>query len=97
MLKWYSAKLGYCLQDRCCDRFQYGKETVLGAGVAFTDMNNANRAAHVITGSHSWGPHDSCAKFDKRMEFHVNAAKGDPVLFLGSLYHVASANHTVAT
>ncbi|CAI4446687.1 CRB_1a_G0016560.mRNA.1.CDS.1 [Saccharomyces cerevisiae] len=60
-------------------------------------MNNANRAAHVITGSHSWGPHDSCAKFDKRMEFHVNAAKGDAVLFLGSLYHVASANHTVAT
>ncbi|CAI4444877.1 ALS_1a_G0016880.mRNA.1.CDS.1 [Saccharomyces cerevisiae] len=59
-------------------------------------MNNANRAAHVITGSHSWGPHDSCAKFDKRMEFHVNAAKGDAVLFLGSLYHVASANHTVA-
>ena len=54
-------------------------------------MNNANRAAHVITGSHSWGPHDSCAKFDKRMEFHVNAAKGDAVLFLGSLYHVASA------
>ena len=60
-------------------------------------MNNANRAAHVITGSHSWGPHDSCAKFDKRMEFHVNAAKDDAVLFLGSLYHVASANHTVAT
>lgn len=53
----------------------------MGAGVAFTDMNNANRAAHVITGSHSWGPHDSCAKFDKRMEFHVNAAKGDTVLF----------------
>ncbi|CAI4426958.1 AIF_collapsed_G0022760.mRNA.1.CDS.1 [Saccharomyces cerevisiae] len=46
-------------------------------------MNNANRAAHVITGSHSWGPHDSCAKFDKRMEFHVNAAKGDAVFVFG--------------
>ena len=26
--------------------------------------------------------------------FHVNVAKGDAVLFLGSLYHAASANRT---
>ena len=77
------------------DSFQYGKETLLGVGVAFTDMNKANGATRVIIGSHLWGPHDSCGKFDKRMEFHVNAAKGDAVLFLGSLYHAASANHTL--
>ncbi|CAI4395431.1 CFF_collapsed_G0026180.mRNA.1.CDS.1 [Saccharomyces cerevisiae] len=53
---------GYCLQDRCCDRFQYGKKRYWGAGVAFTDMNNANRAAHVITDSHPRGPHDSWCK-----------------------------------
>ncbi|CAI4555295.1 CCT_1a_G0025830.mRNA.1.CDS.1 [Saccharomyces cerevisiae] len=79
---------------QACDSFQYGKETLLGVGVAFTDMNKANGATRVIIGSHLWGPHDSCGKFDKRMEFHVNAAKGDAVLFLGSLYHAASANHT---
>lgn len=28
------------------------------------------------------------------MEFHVNAGKGDAVLFLGCLYHVASASDT---
>nr|CAI6443217.1 CFF_HP1_G0023240.mRNA.1.CDS.1 [Saccharomyces cerevisiae] len=55
-------------------------------------MNKANGATRVIVGSHLWGPHDSCGKFDKRMEFHVNARKGDAVLFLGSLYHAASAN-----
>ncbi|CAI4451921.1 BAP_1a_G0025500.mRNA.1.CDS.1 [Saccharomyces cerevisiae] len=80
---------------QACDSFQYGKETLLGVGVAFTDMNKANGATRVIIGSHLWGPHDSCGKFDKRMEFHVNAAKGDAVLFLGSLYHAASANHTL--
>ncbi|QID85337.1 hypothetical protein GRS66_007908 [Saccharomyces pastorianus] len=57
-------------------------------------MNKANGATRVIVGS-IWGPHDSCGKFDKRMEFHVNARKGDAVLFLGSLYHAASANHTL--
>ncbi|CAI4246824.1 CDA_G0000940.mRNA.1.CDS.1 [Saccharomyces cerevisiae] len=68
---------------QACDSFQYGKETLLGVGVAFTDMNKANGATRVIIGSHLWGPHDSCGKFDKRMEFHVNAAKGDAVLFFG--------------
>lgn len=32
--------------------------------------------------------------FGKRMEFHVDAAKGDACPFLGSLQDAASANHT---
>ncbi|CAI4610061.1 AKR_collapsed_G0035010.mRNA.1.CDS.1 [Saccharomyces cerevisiae] len=37
---------------QACDSFQYGKETLLGVGVAFTDMNKANGATRVIIGSH---------------------------------------------
>ncbi|CAI4575620.1 BAQ_1a_G0031010.mRNA.1.CDS.1 [Saccharomyces cerevisiae] len=79
---------------QACESFQYGTETMVGLGVAFTDMNKENGSTRMIVGSHLWGPHDSCGNFDKRMEFHVNVAKGDAVLFLGSLYHAASANRT---
>ena len=79
---------------KACDKFQYGSESLLGIGVAFTDMNKENGSTRMIIGSHLWGPHDSCGNFDKRMEYYVNAAKGDGVIFLGSLYHAASANHT---
>ncbi|CAI4044081.1 hypothetical protein SKDZ_10G3500 [Saccharomyces kudriavzevii ZP591] len=96
-----AADQGYHREDivhhtthQACERFQYGSETMLGLGVAFTDMNEANGSTRMIVGSHLWGPHDSCGNFDEKMEFHVNAAKGDAVLFLGSLYHAASANHT---
>ncbi|CAI4060673.1 phytanoyl-CoA dioxygenase family protein SKDI_05G2730 [Saccharomyces kudriavzevii IFO 1802] len=97
-----AANQGYHREDhihhtihQACERFQYGKETLFGVGVAFTDMNKLNGATRVIVGSHLWGPHDSCGNFDKRLEFHVEAAKGDAVLFLGSLYHAASANQTL--
>ncbi|SCW02162.1 LAFE_0F00320g1_1 [Lachancea fermentati] len=74
--------------------FKHGEETMLGLGVAFTDMSKENGATRFIVGSHLWGPYDACGSFDKEMEFYIEAKEGDAVLFLGSVYHAASANHT---
>nr|CAI6471281.1 AKR_HP1_G0022390.mRNA.1.CDS.1 [Saccharomyces cerevisiae] len=66
---------------QACDSFQYGKETQLGVGVAFTRiLNKANGATRVIIGSHLWA-HRIPVGNSTEVEFHVNAAKGDAVLF----------------
>ena len=37
---------------QACERFKYGSETMVGLGVAFTDMNKANGSTRMIVGSH---------------------------------------------
>ncbi|EHM99596.1 YJR154W-like protein [Saccharomyces cerevisiae x Saccharomyces kudriavzevii VIN7] len=58
-----AANQGYHREDhihhtihQACERFQYGKETLFGVGVAFTDMNKLNGATRVIVGS-TYGVH----------------------------------------
>lgn len=58
-------------------------------------MNKENESTRMIINSHLWGPQDSCGTFEKKMEYHANAAKSDAVIFLDSLYHAASANHDI--
>ncbi|SCU98895.1 LAMI_0F16644g1_1 [Lachancea mirantina] len=74
--------------------YHYGDDTLVGLGLALTEMSEANGATRAIIGSHLWGSHDPTAEYDRRLEAYLNVEKGDAVLMLGSLYHAASANST---